>query len=381
MGRRLKQFYFTIDLRSLGLYRVLLGCWLVFDWFTRWPDLEAFYTSSGVLPVEAPLPRSGGDFHFCLLDGVRSLPMVEAVFLVGLICYLLFLVGYRTRIFQVCSFVFFTSILSRNILIRDGSVVVIGTLLLWSLFLPLGGRFSVDAILRSPRQPNAPPGAMEPPVTSSEPGLASLVIVTQIGFIYFFTAGAKHGTTWKNGTALYYALSVDQFATDLGRWVSGQSLSFIKVLTWGTLAVEFAALPLILFPFGQPYLRRVIIGCLLLVHLGIAATMHLGTFSVAMVSTYSLLLLPRDWEMLGRWPGAGHVGRMVNWLSSKLRWVLVKTVDGDPQVAGLSVKNVATSPRASAFGAGRTAQRAVPTSEDGSRATLAKLQWAAVNLV
>src|SRR5260221_3678787 len=191
MGRRLIQFYFTIDLRSLGLYRVLLGCWLVFDWFTRWPDLEAFYTSSGVLPVEAPLPRSGGDFHFCLLDGVRSLPMVEAAFVVGLICYLLFLVGYRTRIYQVCSFVFFTSILSRNILIRDGSVVVIGTMLLWSLFLPLGRRFSVDAILRSLRQLKGGPGATDPPVTSSEPSLAAFVIVAQIGLIYFFTAGGE----------------------------------------------------------------------------------------------------------------------------------------------------------------------------------------------
>lgn len=317
MGRRLNEFYFTIDLRSLGLYRVLLAALLIFDWFTRWPDLEAFYTSSGVLPVEAPLPRSGGEFHFCLLDGVRSLPMVQAAFLVGLACYLLFFAGYRTRVFQVCSFVFFTSVLSRNTLIRDGSVVVMGTMLMWSLFLPLGRRFSLDALLES--SPEGISRTKPPPAISSAPSFAAFAIVAQIGLIYFFTAGAKHGPTWKNGTALYYALSVDQFATDFGRWLAGQSLTWIKSLTWTTLALEFAVLPLILFPFGQPYLRRMVIVCITLLHLGIATTMHLGSFSAAMISSCVLLLTPRDWEMVRRWPGAAKLQQIANQIEGRLR--------------------------------------------------------------
>src|SRR5260221_14776799 len=87
MSRRLTDFYFTIDLRSLGLYRILLGLLLITDWLIRWPDLEAFYTSFGVVPVDAALPKGGGNFHFCLLDGVTSLPMVRAVFCLGLLCY------------------------------------------------------------------------------------------------------------------------------------------------------------------------------------------------------------------------------------------------------------------------------------------------------
>ena len=37
----------------------------------RWPDLEAFYTSAGVVPVEAALPKPGGIFIFVCWMGLR----------------------------------------------------------------------------------------------------------------------------------------------------------------------------------------------------------------------------------------------------------------------------------------------------------------------
>jgi hypothetical protein len=251
MPRSLKAFYFTIDLRSLGLYRILLAGLLICDWILRWPDLEAFYTSFGVLPVEAPLPKSGGEFHFCLLDGAASLPVVRAVFFVGLVLYLFFLVGYRTRTFQILSFVFFTSVLSRNVLIRDGSVVVLATMLLWSLFLPMGKRFSMDALIDKLRSAGALQSASalstlpatlvgaavdkhEPEVCvrsqNCTPTLAAFAIVGQIGLIYFFTASAKYGATWRDDTALYYALDENQIARPSGQWLATQPMVLSKRL-------------------------------------------------------------------------------------------------------------------------------------------------------
>lgn len=300
MTRKLRDFYFTLDLRSLALYRILLGGLLIWDLFSRWPDLEAFYTSFGALPVEADLPKSGGEFHFCLLDGVTSLPMVQAVSCLGLIFYVLFLVGYRTRLFGLLSFVFFTSLISRAPLLRDGSVVVLATMLMWSLFLPAGKRFSVDALWEKLRHP-VHSSADAPTDSRSRPSLAALVIVAQIGLIYFFTAAAKYGATWKDGTALYYALNFDQLARPLGQWLGTQPLYLIKALTWGTLVLEFGALPLFLTPFGQPWLRRAGILGLGLLHLGIALTTTLSFFSATMVGTYALLLLPQDWKAFEGW--------------------------------------------------------------------------------
>ena len=339
MKRNLRDFYFTIDLRSLALYRILLAFLLIWDWVARWPDLEAFYTSFGVLPVEAALPKPGGDFHFCLLDGVTTLLMVRAVFCVGLLFYVLFLLGYRTRTFHGLSLVFFTSVLSRNVMIRDGSVVVMATMLMWSLFLPTGNRFSLDALMRRLRH-RAIAGAQPPPAEAqrSEPSLAALAIIAQLGLIYFFTAAAKCGSTWKDGTALYYALNMDQIARPLGRWLAAQPLPLIKALTWGSLATEFAALPLMLAPFAQPWLRRLAMAGLVALHLSIALTSTLGFFSAAMVTAYALLLLPEDWERLKALPDMSRIrsevgeliahqrNRVANWL-----WLSASDVDGAMQ--------------------------------------------------
>ncbi len=135
----------------------------------------------------------------------------------------------------------------------------------------------------------------------SEPSLAALALVGQLGLIYLFTAMAKHGETWQNGTALYYALNMDQIARPLGRWLASQSIPIIKTLTWSVLGMEFAALPLMLLPFAQPWPRRVAIVALSTMHLGIALTTTLFFFSVTMVASFALLLLPEDWARIKCW--------------------------------------------------------------------------------
>jgi predicted DCC family thiol-disulfide oxidoreductase YuxK len=325
MFRTPKKFYFTIDQRSLGLFRILLGSVLIFDWLSRWPHLEAFYTSFGFLPIEAPLPRAGGGAHFSLLDGFTSLPMVQLFFCLGLCCYILFLLGYRTKPSSVLTFLFFASVSNRNIVIRHGGDVVLVTLLLWSLFLPLGQRFSIDAVIAAVRRGvDLRPTSMNCPLakemTLCRPSLAAFVITCQIALIYGLTAFDKHGQEWINGTALYYTLHIDQFVTPLGAWVATLPLDLLRVLTWGTLALEVAAAPLILLPIAQPLLRRVAMIGLTALHAGTWLTMELGSFPFVMISSYALLLQPADWECIRRW---------------SLRWSRAVTVYYDNTGCGL----------------------------------------------
>ena len=291
--RRLKDFYFTIDLRSLGLFRILLGWLLIRDWVGRWPNLEAFYTSFGMLPIEAPLPKAGGIYHFSILDGAVSLPMVQALFGLGLLCYALFLVGYKTKSSHLFSFVFFASVLNRNIVFRAGNDVVLLTMLMWTLFLPMGKRFSIDAI-RSGRR--SLPAADEK--TRSEPSLAAFAVVFQVAVIYLQTAFAKYGSTWTNGTAIYYTMHADQLVGPVGRWLRTQPLSVLKALTWGALGIEYLAAPLILLPVAQPLFRRVAILGLTILQLGIWLTMRIGDFPIVMMSTSALLLGEADWDVI-----------------------------------------------------------------------------------
>lgn len=289
------RFYFFIDARSLGLYRIIISLLLISDWITRWPHLEAFYTSFGVLPVEAPLSVPNPDHYFSLLAGVRSLHLVQAFFLSGLISYLCLLAGFRTKIFHFLSLLFFVSVLNRNIMVRAGNDVVLVTMLLWSLFLPLQKRFSIDRLIGRAGD-SSETGKNDSPFVG--PSLAAFCIVLQIALIYFGTAFIKHGETWEDGTALYYALNLDQYVLAPGRWMAEQPLWVIKFLSWCSLGIEFAAAPMILCPWFQPYLRRILIVGLIGFHLGIAVLMSIWSFSFVMIGGLALLLLPEDWEYL-----------------------------------------------------------------------------------
>ena len=300
-----RDHYFSIDLRSLGLFRILLAAVLLGDWFARWPNLAAFYTADGFLPGDVLLGTAAGDYRFNFLAGVTSLGAVRCVFLAGLVSHALFLLGWRTRFFNATSFLFFLSVLQRNELIGHGGDYVLLVFCMWALFLPLGRRFSVDAAQRALRlgqeaSPEALRRTLAAEAQRSAPSLAALVIVLQIGLIYFLAAVVKHGETWRDGTAVYYALHLDHFATPMGVWLRERPLGLLRGIAWGTLALEYAALPLLLFPWGRPWVRRLTILALAGMHVGFSLTMTIGTFSASMIAALALCLSGRDWDWIER---------------------------------------------------------------------------------
>jgi hypothetical protein len=279
--RSIRDLYFHIDLRSLAAFRILIATLLLIDLAERWPDLEAFYTSAGVLAGVSEPTR-----WFTLLQYCGTLPTAQLFFAIAALCYVGLLVGYRTRLFHILSFVCFTSIVNYNLMVRAGDDTVLVAMLLWTAFLPLGGRLSVDAL----RSRNVE--------QRGDPSFAAFCAIAQIGVIYFCTAFTKSGATWHEGTAVYYALQLDQFATGFARIVRELPLPLLKLFTWASLAAEFAALPLILSPVCQPFLRRVFIVSLTALHVGIALTTNLELFAAKMIATFSLLLSDADWKLL-----------------------------------------------------------------------------------
>jgi len=292
---------------------------LIADWVARWPNVLPFYTDEGVLPLGAPFSRAGGADHFSLLDHLRSPSAVSAFFVVGLLCYTALLLGFRTRVFQWLSFLFFVSVLNRNVLIRFGGDVAMATMFAWSMFLPLGARWSLDRVRRGGS------AAAEEQILTP-PTLAALGIVVQIALIYGLTAIDKAGHTWRDGTAIYYSLHLDRWTSDFGVWFRDFFGIALPGLTFIVLCLEFAAPLLILLPIGQPALRRVAIVGLTGMHLGIWATMQLGTFPFTMMSTYALLLRSADWHQAnviwGRLRKRKHADR-TNAAPSSLRGQMV----------------------------------------------------------
>jgi hypothetical protein len=283
----------TIDLRWLAVFRVGLSLVLVWDWLERWPHLEAFYTAAGTLPVEVAATGDARFPHPSLLALLDSTAAVRAAFLAGLVCYLLLGLGAWTRIACLASFVFLVSVLNRNITVRDGGDLVRLTLLLWSLLLPLGARLSVDRW----RAGRAVAGNRGPHTHASA---AAAAVLAQVGLIYLFAAIAKSGVTWRDGTAIHYALHVTEFATPLGVWLRQGPPALLRLLTTGTWLLELLAFALLLSPLGQPWLRRFAIVALGLLHLGIGLTMRLALFEATMVVSFILFLTAADWALLQR---------------------------------------------------------------------------------
>src|SRR5215470_6587327 len=140
MGAKLRDFYFTIDLRSLALYRVFLALLLIYDVCERWRDAAVFYTAGGVLPR-----ASANVFHWSLFDALHDLTSVRIVFALALVSHVSLLLGYRTRIAQCVSFLYLVNARNRNPLLSTGADAALVSMALWTLFLPLGAVWSLDA--------------------------------------------------------------------------------------------------------------------------------------------------------------------------------------------------------------------------------------------
>jgi hypothetical protein len=163
----LRRTYLQIDLRSLALGRMVLGLVLIADLLRRVPYLRDLYSNLGLIPNHTvlwrpPFPRIFSVFF------MASLPEEAALwFWIAFVCFFCFLIGYRTRLFHLLSFAMTTSLHNRVLAAENWGGVAIGVLMVWTAFLPLGRRFSVDAIRASLRaRPDETPaelGAGVPP--------------------------------------------------------------------------------------------------------------------------------------------------------------------------------------------------------------------------
>jgi predicted DCC family thiol-disulfide oxidoreductase YuxK len=298
-----RRTYLQLDARALGLGRIVFATVLLIDLLRRVPWIRELYSNAGVLPNHTVLwrPPVARLFSFMFMS---SLPE-EAVlwFAVSFFCFFCFLIGWHTRVFHVLSFVMTTSLHNRVLFAENWGGVAIGALMVWTVFLPLGRRFSVDALRASMRaRPNETPedlaAGVPPPDNRPATSLAALGLLVQVAIIYWFNFVHKSGVTWKQGTAVYYVLHQERIVTWLGLWVREHvPFSLTKLMTYGTLAVEAAAPFLVLSPMWWPWTRLLAVVLLAGLHISIAAMTNLGIFSAAMLAFYPFLIDGAVWRL------------------------------------------------------------------------------------
>ncbi|HEX9295557.1 MAG TPA: HTTM domain-containing protein [Polyangiaceae bacterium] len=313
--------YGIFDHRSVGLARIGLGLLLLYNLWRRVPQLSTWYSNDGLLPNHILLWRPMFEFMFSFFFAASQPGEAAVMFVVCGFIFAMFTIGYRTRLFHVLSMVCLVSVQTRQAFTMNGGDVALTVLCFWTMFLPMGARFSVDAMRASlaerqektadelnDRAAFARAGAY--PTAS----LAYFAILLQLAVIYYFNAVNKHGWTWRQGSAIHYVLYQERMVTWFGALVRDHlNLRMAKALTFTTLILEYAAPILILSPVGKVWLRRLAWILLPLLHLGFAAFLNLGQFSFNMIGYFPLLVTASDWSWFNRYlaPGPGR-GRTVH---------------------------------------------------------------------
>lgn len=224
----------AIDLRTLALFRICLGLLVLADLGIRAADLAAFHTDQGVLPRADRLAIFGPDHWLSLADiGGGSMTAATTVFIVDALAATALIAGFRARAAALVCWLFSAGLRIRMPLIVTGGDNLLTALLLWSVFLPIGARFSVDAARAARRRPQAD---VEGPTADAVPGiqptvtvsLATFVVLFQVASLFVLSGCAKLGDpSWQRGDGVYYALTAEFYTTPLAhalrevRWLMG----------------------------------------------------------------------------------------------------------------------------------------------------------------
>ncbi len=280
---------FGIDLRTLALFRAALGSVLLVDMCRRMADAGVFYSDAGVTPrgwlaqFDDPwrmsLYMANGQTWFALvllgLEGLAALALA---------------LGWRTRLAAIVCFVMQASLLNRNLMVSTSGDVLLACLLFWSLFLPLGARWSADASLSQRPLPQP----------DQHLSWASAGLLLQVMSVYFFAAVLQSGPEWRaDSSAVYYAFQLDRVATPLALQLRPYPhlLRWLSDFVW---TLELAGSLLVFSPLFTRPLRFLLMLLFMSVQLGLLLCLELGPSPWVNAAALTVLAGGWIWDALDR---------------------------------------------------------------------------------
>ncbi len=272
--------WFEIDLRALAAFRISLGLLLIADLVLRSRNLGAFYTDAGVLPRKALFSDYTDVYSLHAVSG-EAWAQTALFCIAGVFAFAL-LVGYRTRIATIASWLLLISLHIRNPMVINGGDVLLRILLLWAIFLPLDERWSLSAS----------PSMGDRTTTAS---VSTMALLLQVVLMYVTNTIHKfRGDLWTEGEALVYIFSADQFTFLLGNVIA----EYHVLLEAGTYLwlVLLVASPLLFIITGR---ARAILPTLFVgMHLGMLVMMPIMLFPLVVVAALLPFYPPVVWDTL-----------------------------------------------------------------------------------
>jgi hypothetical protein len=273
-----------IDTRTLAAFRVALGVVVFVNLVARTRDLASFYTGSGVLP-NAAVQEYTTLSRYSLYALSDSVVYVGFLFAVTAALAVAMVVGYRTRLTSIGVLVLVFSLNARNPLVMNGGDALLTRLLFWSVFLPLGARWSVDARRDSKD------------VTERVTSLATFALLTQVVVVYVANAVFKlRSGPWMSGEAVPEVFGLTAYTTAVGSFLANFPELLVALnYAWVVLLVSS---PLLLVLTG--WRRASLAAAFAVCHLGLFVTMNLTVFPLVSVVGLVVFTPSSVWDACAR---------------------------------------------------------------------------------
>jgi len=297
----------SVDERALAALRVSLAVVVLLDLAIRLPDAAAFYTDAGVLP-RSLLAQQYPAFSALSLHALSgALWWQYLLFGATAVAALAMAAGYRSRLAAFLTFALVLSLHARNPVVLNAGDSLLRRLLLWSVLLPIGACWSVDAARRegggtashaSGREPagRAVAGSDAASDDRQVRSVATVGVIVQVLAVYVVNLVLKSGgPAWHGGVAARLVFGMDALTVGVGEALAGQDL----LLTAGTYAwlVVLALTPLLVLATGWP--RALVVGAFAAGHLSMALTLRLGVFPLVSLAALLVFVPPAAWDRLG----------------------------------------------------------------------------------
>jgi len=273
-----------------SMFRIIGGFAIIIQYLLNYKQRHYLYGPTGVWPYEYFRQTVHASGSFSIYAWNSSPLFFELVFHLGIVVAFLWMIGFKTRLLTFLNYVFWWSMHERCPGIWDGGDNLMQLVLVYALFANVGAHFSVD-----PTRPS--PSPLRRQVLAMLHNSAILAFALQICLVYGIAGLTKvQGESWRDGTAIYYALRGGEFV-----W-PGVS-EHIYQSRWSVLALSYATVAFqVSFPFLvflNRYTRNLAIACGLLFHLGIGLVMGLITFALFLIAADLALVGDAEYRAIG----------------------------------------------------------------------------------
>jgi hypothetical protein len=286
---------------GLAAMRVLLGVAILGSLVTNFA-YRHYVWGRGARWLTPWLSVDGYGFPFTAIFGEGDPPIVFTLKYVALAALVVtFVLGWRARIVTPILLIALTSLMRLNPLADDAGDNLVRIMLFFLCFADTTQHWSIDARRRA-RTRRQPRIAIPPWLGVLFHNVALTVIAAQV-FVIYMTSGLSkvQGSMWQEGVGVYYPLRIGQYAAwpKLNELVYASGL-VVTIASYATVFVQ-VLFPLLLMRRGTRVVALLVVFAM---HAGIAVTMALPWFSLAMIAADVVFIRDATYRALADWVGS-----------------------------------------------------------------------------